>query len=217
LDFLLRSHALNLVYPAPLLPGLEANPRTAALWCMSYFGKLAHFATPHVLSTEPPAEPLRSDSLLHMAVARGAAEKVRSHLEKGVPIDLRGRGGLAPLHWSVARDDAAMMTLLLAAGSPVDVRSVEGATPLMNAAQQRKIEHVAFLLREGADANAADHRGFTALHRAAEMGEQEIVLLLLDRGASRNVQAQGHTPRSLAAFRGEQAIVDLLDRQDGDC
>jgi ankyrin repeat protein len=49
------------------------------------------------------------------------------------------------------------------------------------------------------------------LHRAAEMGEMEIVRTLLDRGASVAPDAGGHTPRSLAASRGERAIVGLLD------
>jgi hypothetical protein len=46
LDYLLRSHALNSVYPVPLPPGKEADPNAAALWCMSMFGNRASFATP---------------------------------------------------------------------------------------------------------------------------------------------------------------------------
>jgi hypothetical protein len=41
LDYLLRSHALNTVYPAPLPVGTEADPQAAAMWCMSMFGNLA--------------------------------------------------------------------------------------------------------------------------------------------------------------------------------
>jgi ankyrin repeat protein len=44
------------------------------------------------------------------------------------------------------------------------------------------------------------------------MGEREIVRLLLDSGADRNVEAGGHTPRSLAAARREHDIVALLNR-----
>jgi ankyrin repeat protein len=211
LDFLLRSHALDMVYPAPLPPGEEQDPPRAALWCMSCFGNRAHFATPQALAGGPPEQPLRTHSLLHIAVARGDVAQVQRFLDAGVPADLLARDGLAPLHWALARDDAAMLRLLLERGSPVDVRSIEGATPLMNAAQERNVEKVAFLLDHGADPNAADGRGFTALHRAAEMGEREIVRLLLDRGASPHSEAQGHTPRSLAASRGERAIVELLD------
>lgn len=210
LDFMLRSHALDMVYPAPLLPGLE-EPQKAALWCMSCFGNRAHFATSHTLALGPPERPLRTDSLLHIAVARADLTQVRALLDAGVPVDLLSRDGLAPLHWSLAVDDTAIPSLLLERGSSVDVRSAEGATPLMNAAQARSVEKVTFLLDHGADANAADQRNFTALHRAAEMGEKQIVQLLLDRGASPHPEALGHTPRSLAASRGETAIVELLD------
>lgn len=59
-DFLLRSHVLNLVYPAPLLPELEQDPSRAALWCFSCFGNLALVATPDEFPFEVPEQPLRS-------------------------------------------------------------------------------------------------------------------------------------------------------------
>lgn len=218
LDFLLRSHALDMIYPVPLPPGplpsgIEQDLQQAAIWCMSCFGNRAHFATSYPVVDSPPKHPLRTHSLLHIAVARGDTARVKELLDAGMPADLLARDGLAPIHWTLTRDDPAMLSLLLEYGSPVDVRSAEGATPLMNAVQSRQIEKVANLLDHGADPNAADERGFTALHRAAEMGEREIVRLLLDRGASPYLEAQGHTPRSLAAARDEVAIVELLDHR----
>jgi hypothetical protein len=211
LDYLLRSHALDMIYPAPLPAGADREPQRAAMWCMSTFGNRVHFATPHELVGPIPERPLRTHSLLHMAVACGKLDEVKRLLNAGMPADLLAGDGLAPLHWAIAQDDIAMPSLLLERGSPVDVRSAEGATPLMNAAQARSLAKVAYLLDRGADADAADGRGFTALHRAAEMGEIEIVRLLLGRGASPHRDAQGHTPRSLAAHRGEKAIVELMD------
>ncbi len=182
---------------------------------MSQFGNRAYFATTHAVCGEPPEQPLRTHSLLHIAVARGDSARARRLLDAGVPIDLLARDGLAPLHWALARPDRTMLRLLLERGCPVDVRSDEGATPLMSAAQGRSLDSVVLLLDQGADPDAADHRGFTALHRAAEMGERDIVRALLERGASAHVEAAGHTPRSLAAARGEDAIVALLDRERG--
>ena len=210
LDYLLRSHALDTVYPTPLPVGMEKEPRAAAMWCMSMFGNRAFFATPHQVVWRDPDKPLRTYSLLHIAVARGDASTIEAKLAAGVPIDLLAGDGLAPLHWALAGDDLAIMTLLLDRGSPVDVRSGEGATPLMNAVQSASLEKVAFLLDHGADVNARDRRGFTALHRAAEMGHVDVTRMLLDRGASPNPEAEGHTPRSLAEARGETGIVALL-------
>lgn len=211
LDYLLRSHALDLVYPAPLPSGMEKDPGAAALWCMSMFGNRCSFATPHELAPGDPGVPLRSHSLLHLAVARGDVAAVERHLSAGVPVDLLAGDGLSPLHWALACDNPAIMPLLLDRGCPVDVRSDEGATPLMTAVQSASLEKVTFLLDHGADPDARDHRGFTSLHRAAEMGNLEAARALLARGASPAPEAHGHTPRSLAEGRNETEVVALLD------
>lgn len=211
LDYLLRSHALKAVYPAPLPPGMEADPGKAARWCYSHFGNQAHFATPDEFPRILPQKPLRTHSLLHLAIARGELEAARSLLDAGLPADLLAGDGLAPLHWSLVRGETPMMMLLIDRGSSIDVRSLQGATPLMNAVQERSVDKVSFLLDHGADPNATDHRGFTALHRAAELGELRIVELLLNRGASPHPEAGGDTPQSLAQKRGEKAIVKLLN------
>lgn len=212
LDYLLRSHALGEVHPAPLLPGIEADPKAAALWCMSMFGNRAHVATPHAFARREPERPLRTHSRLHIAVARGQVDMIEACLQAGMPIDALAGDGLAPLHWALASPGNEIATLLLDRGASVDVRSEEGATPLMNAVQSASLEQVALLLDRGADANARDLRGFTALHRAAEMGLVDITALLLARGASIDVDAEGHTPRSLAIARDRKDILALLDR-----
>jgi hypothetical protein len=209
-DFLLRSHALGQVWPAPLPLGLEGDPKAAALWCMRMFGHKVLVATPHVVPREQPATPLRTHSRLHLALVRCDLEAAERELARGVPIDLRAGDGLTTLQWAGGRDDVEAMAWLLDRGCPIDARSDEGATALMNAVQGRKPGRVRWLLERGADVDARDLRGFTALHRAAEMGEPEIVKLLLERGATAAVEAAGHTPRSLAEARGEQEIVALL-------
>jgi hypothetical protein len=212
LDFLLRSHALAIVHPAPLPRGLESNPHDAAQWCMSMFGNLAWYATPHAPDPIDPDRPLRTHSLLHIAVAHGDRPAIEEQLAAGVPIDLLAGDGLAPLHWALAADDPMILAFLLDRGSPVDVRSEEGATPLMNAVQDGTMIQVRLLLDRGADVNACDHRGFTALHRAAEKGHLDVTRLLLDRGANPAPDAGGHTPRSLAEGRGRKEIVALLEQ-----
>lgn len=215
LDYLLRSHALDIVHPVPLPPGLENDPSRAALWCFALFGNRARIATPHELPPHCPVQPLRTHSRLHIAAARGDLAALQAELAKGVPLDLLARDGLTALHWSLAGDDRTATSFLLAQGAPIDLRSSEGATPLMNAVQNNSISTARFLLDRGADPDAVDHRGFTSLHRAAEDGHVELVQLLLERGATPAPEAQGHTPRSLAESHGHTAIVRLLDAQPG--
>lgn len=211
LDCLLRNHALREVWPVPLAPDLAEDPQSAALWCMSMFGRRALVATPHAVPRTTPAAPLRTHSRLHVALARGDLEAAAGELARGVPIELCAGDGLTTLQWAASRDDVEAMAWLLARGCPVDVRSAEGATALMNAVQGRRPAHARWLLDHGADPNARDARGFTALHRAAEMGERQSLELLLARGARADVEAAGHTPRSLAEARDEHEMVALLD------
>ena len=212
LDYLLRSHALGTVYPVPLPTGMETDPQAAAIWCMSMFGNRALVATPHRFARLVPDRPLRTHSLLHIAVIRGNASAIDEYLAAGVPIDLLAGDGLAPLHWALATDNPAILTLLLDRGSPVDVRSAQGATPLMKAVESGSIGMVGFLLDHGADVNAGDQRGYTALHRASVLGHLAVAQLLLDRGAAPNPDAEGHTPRSLAEGQKRKDIAALLKK-----
>lgn len=210
MDYLLRSHALGLLFPVPLPPDFDKDPKFAAMWCMNTFGKLALCATPHRIDAGIPERPLRTHSLLHISVARGDTRAVEEHLAAGIPVDLLAADGLAPLHWAFAQKDTSMAELLIRRGSPVDVRSAEGATPLMTEVQHGNRDKVSFLLERGADVNAVDLRGFSSLHRVAEFGNLELTRLLLERGARPDVNAQGHTPISLAEQRGHGQVAALL-------
>lgn len=211
LDFLIRSHALKLPYPVPLPVELALSPEAAAMWCMSQFGRLALFATNEVIPYRIPDRPLRTHSLLHIAVARGDIDAVRARLEAGDPVDLLAADGLAPIHWALASRNSQVLPFLKDEGADIDARSSEGATALMTAAQGSNSGAFDFLLAHGADPNARDLRGFTALHRAAELGKMDFVKRLLVQGADASLEAEGHTARSFAMARNETGVVALLD------
>jgi hypothetical protein len=58
-DFLLRSHALGMVYPAPLPEGMEASPQQAALWCFHMFGNCALCATEAIIPVHMTEQALK--------------------------------------------------------------------------------------------------------------------------------------------------------------
>jgi hypothetical protein len=64
LEYLLRSHALDEIYPAPL-PEQPDDLRTAALWCFHMFGRRAPLATASDLPTTTPIRPLYRRSIGH--------------------------------------------------------------------------------------------------------------------------------------------------------
>jgi hypothetical protein len=211
-DFLIRSHALGLIHPAPISEAAELIPSQVALFCFSMFGNMAHVASVEEPPRTVPEPPLRSISLLHMAVARADAGGVEVQLSRGVPINLLGRDGLPPFHWALGCEKTDMLEFLLSKGCDVDVRSAEGATTLMTASQGARAGHLSWLLAHDANPNARDARGFTALHRAAEMGHRELVEILLAGGADPRAEAHGHTPLSLAEKRGHPDIASRLGR-----
>ncbi len=214
LTFLLLSHAIGAVAPAPLPSMLEASPKEAGIWAFSAYGNRAHVGTFEPGFLPANDAPLRTHTLLHIATARGDLEAIKHHIRQGTGVDCLAGDGLAPLHWSLAHDDLAVMEKLLALGAEPNVRSAEGATPLMNAAQSNKIAHLKRLIQAGGDVNAGDGRGFTALHRAAEIGHEEIVRILLENGADREATALDHTPRSLAEMGKHQTIIRLLQKDE---
>lgn len=211
LDFLLRTHALNKSFPAPLPEGMERDGETAARWCFAAYGNMAHCATHQQIEFQLAQVPLRTHSLLHIAVAHADREKITALLATGISADLLAGDGLAPLHWALAKNDLAIMGILIEGGSSVDVQSAEGATPLMNAVQGSNIGALAFLLARGAKVDTPDQRGFTALHRAAEMGHLDIAKALIEAGASPLIEAQGHTPLTLAEKRGLTEMIRVLN------
>ncbi|MBV8253959.1 MAG: ankyrin repeat domain-containing protein [Chitinophaga sp.] len=209
--YLLISHAMDKVVPAPLPSELASTPNEAALWAFSTYGNIAQVGVFDERFDPPVDRPLRSHSLLHIAVAQSNINEIEKQFQNGISLDLLAGDGLAPMHWSIAAQEIQAMEKLLALGANPDSRSNQGATPLMNAVQSNKIHHLNLLLQSGANPNATDMRGFTALHRAAEMGLSDIVVSLLRSGADKNISSAGHTALSLAEGRGHEEIVKMLN------
>jgi len=230
LEFLLISHALDMVFPAPLPRGsgtrsaesridgsvchaaeLGATAAMAAI-CMSAFGRRAHFAAAERVERPSLDRPLRTDSLLHIAAARGDLAAVDSLLSLGLPVDLRSRSGAAPLHWAAAAGTREVIDCLLGQGASVDVLSEAGSTPMMTAVQAGDAVSAGLLLDRGADIDACDRRGYTALHRAAERGQLQTARMLLERGADPNARAEGRTALGVAEACGAAGVAALLRR-----
>ncbi len=208
LDFLIRTHAMGLHHPAPLPTRVPEDQ--AGTLAFSLYGNKALVAVFEPIGPQTASAMLRSHSVLHIAIARNDAARVRELAADGWPVDILAGDGLSTMQWALAAEGTAMLQVLLELGCPVDVRSTQGATPLMNAAQSGTHEQIEWLLQHGADANAGDSRGFTALHRAAEMGSLDAVRALVNAGASATAEAMGHTPLTLATARGHADVVGVL-------
>ncbi|MCW3161103.1 ankyrin repeat domain-containing protein [Chryseobacterium oryctis] len=210
LRFLLISHVMREEFPAPLSKDFVEDTNQAAIWAFSLYGNMADFGIFDENFVPKPKGILRSDSLLHIAVAKSEENEIVNLIRKGLAIDGWASDGLSPLHWSIITENTDSLSKLLELGADPNVRSYQGATPIMNAVQANKKEHLALLLKSGAFVNAKDNRGYTALHRAAEINHLEIVKILLDNRADKNIEAEGNTALSLAITRNNKEIIELL-------
>lgn len=210
LRFLLISHVIGETCPAPVSREMAEHPIQAANTAFSLYGRHATIAVFSAYQAQTNT-PLRTNTLLHIATARGDIDGIRQQLAAGIPVDCPGTDGMAPMYWALVQNNTDVFRELLLNGADIDTRTGEGSTPLMHAVQRKNAGHVAYLIASGANINAMDNRGFTALHRAAEMGLVNIVRLLLEKGADKNIVAQGETAMSLAAKRNEEEVQQLLN------
>jgi ankyrin repeat protein len=143
------------------------------------------------------------------AAVTTSAEMTRLLLDHGANPNTRAKTGATPVLFTRG---AEVIALLLARGADARARSKTGESSLMEAAIRGDVRAAKLLLENGAEVNAADHRGYTALLLAAQYDRDavELVRLLLDHGADANATAEGETPLSLAAKRGETGVTQLL-------
>ena len=214
LDALIHIHGLGMNYPLPLPPGMDRDIDAAANWCFSICGRWSEVATTETFTFDSPEITLRTDSLLHIAVARGDSKAVKLQLDKGVPIDIYDKNGHTAMQWALSQPDNSMLELLIQLGMPIDARSDEGVSTLMLVAQGRPVDKAKYLLSNGADVNAVDNRGYSALHRCSEIGDMDMVKLLLSCGADISISVDNNTALSFAKTRGHTAIAELLRNQD---
>lgn len=154
------------------------------------------------------ARSLTGNTPLFGAVAAGV-ENTLLLLDHGAHPNIASQTGATPL---MAARTSDVAWLLVAKGADVNARSKRGETALAAAAGRGDEESVELLLANGADVNATDYRGFTPLMHAAQYDRDslDIVRMLLARGANANVTAEGQTPVSIAARRGDTALTRLL-------
>lgn len=211
LNFILISHSIGEIIPAPIPAEYENDTDLASKWAFSAYGNMGQLG---IFTTDflPVSDsPLRTHSLLHIAVARGEIQEIEDEFNRGTNLNALAGDGLAPLHWSIAPENIDSMAKLLDLGADPNGLTHEGATPIMNAVQSNKMDKVKLLLDYGALINIQDDRGFTALHRAAERGHIDIVKFLLANGADKTISAQGHTAISLATITEQHEIIELLN------
>jgi hypothetical protein len=210
--FLLHGYCIGDIVPVPIPEDLLGDTNEAAIWVFKKFGNLAHYGFAGMNFDYQTTNYLKSNSLLHLAVANEDINLINKAIKNGFDIHSFGTNQFTPLQWSLSVNPKILIHLI-EKGTNVNLADKEeGETALMSAAQLNKLEHLKLLLHYNARINATNKKGFTALHQAAETGHLKIVQYLLNKGADHTILAQEHSPLSLAIMSKHKKIIKLLKR-----
>ena len=143
---------------------------------------------------------------LLIAAEKGHVEVVKLLLERGAtPNQVNKKRGLFPLLQAAQNGHTDVVRLLLGRGAaPNQANKKRGLFPLLQAAKNGHVDSVRLLLRKGATPNKVYGRtGESPLALALQYGHTEVARLLILAGSV-------VTPKMLADYRGNAAIIELL-------
>jgi len=147
------------------------------------------------------------------AAQSGNVADVRSALEAGADVNVKGPYDWTSLMEAAEYGDIAMIKLLLEYGADPDIRDNEGNTALMNACYGGYTETVELLLNCGVDPNIRNKDGATAFIHATWHGHTETSRLLLKYKADIDMaDSRGDTPLMIACKNpdGKRDLITML-------
>lgn len=121
-------------------------------------------------------------SELISACKRGEEDKVRSLLDKGVPINFIDEDEGTPLILAVLNSHVSIAQLLMEHGADINLCACT-YSPLIVAVYAKNKEMIKDLIKRGALLNLQDSKGDTALMYAIRSVHPDVLGLLLDSGA----------------------------------
>ena len=157
------------------------------------------------------------DSLLHLAIKRGAVDAALDLIEGGACIDFPNAKGITPLMVSSQEGNAVIVRALLNKGAKPNKTTIRGTTPLIQACHFGRYDVVEELLKHGALVDLANNKNTTALMRASQEGHDKVVKLLIKHDAVINRRNDERmTALMLCSQRGHSGIVKLLIKAGAD-
>ena len=122
---------------------------------------------------------LKNDSL-HLAVAEGSLNKIKTLLRNGANID-EDDCGRTPLYLAIEQNSIEIVLLLISNGASVDVK--ECYSPLYLALERGYSDIVKLLIENGANVNHYDMNGDDLLEIAIDKKRNDLIPILVSLGA----------------------------------
>ncbi len=151
------------------------------------------------------------DTLLHLAIKRGATDAALDLIEGGACIDFPNAKGITPLMVASQEGNVVIARALLNKGAKANNTTVRGSTALIQACHFGRLSVVEELLKHGALVEQANYKNTTALMRSSQEGHEDVVKLLLQHNAVVNRRNDERmTALMLCSQRGHSGIVKML-------
>lgn len=207
-----------------LLLDLGANPkarnglgRTALTFAAQYgYTDIARLLLDHGAEVDARPTDGQGNTPLGSAAYRGHAGTVDLLIQRGANVDAALDSGMTALMMATQNGHVAVVDRLLAQKAKVDTVSAN-ETALIIAIKEGHADIARRLLEAGADPNG-EYRGSSGIRVSVlifsvELEREPIVEALIAKGADlRYRDSRGYTPLTLAKKKGNQRIVQLLQK-----
>ena len=213
-----RSGIVNLLVSRGANINLQDNNGTNALMFASDRGDLEIVRLLLQNHANPNLQNSDGASALILASGFGRLEVVRLLLERGADSNLQDNRGNSALIFASSRGYVEVVRLLLNDKANPNLQSNDGNSALMYASIFGYSEIVGLLLKHGANPDLQDSNGNTALfdvllsELALDAIQSMVKLLLRYRASIIILNNAGQTVRDIAVARGQNAIVELIDK-----
>jgi ankyrin repeat protein len=186
-----------------------------ALMAAAAAGDIALFEELLAAGADPSAENHLGGTVLIYAAGSGNEEIISRLLAEKVDLDSQASNGWSAVMMAAAKDDGALITLLAQAGASPNTPDIYSWTPLMRAVYENNESAAdALLAAPDIDLDLLNRNQQNALHLAVIGGHASMVEALLEHGVEQTVDANAHSPQTIARELGREDLLQLLAETD---
>ena len=205
-----HTNVVSLLLKANANPNVQSGDGATPLFMASQNGHTDIISLLLKANANPNVQCGDGATPLFIASYTGRTDIISLLLKANASPNLQHDEGTTPLYIASQEGHTDVISLLLKANANPNLQYGNGRTPLMIAALNDRSQIVQLLLVSGADPNLQHSSDITALMLACRAGCLESVELLMMSGTDPRIKSEGLTALDMAANRGHEDIVDLL-------